>query len=159
MALDKWIAVFFLCVSLLYGLTAFNYSLLPFERNLVFLPSTLPKALSVLGVVLSLLILLAPKASVDQRDTNADIDLSNFRQYKVGQALGLAAMMLLYALVLRVIGFIPATTLFLVGSGLILGERKLHIMLPIALGGAIFIWYLVQGLLGIFLKPLPWFMS
>ena len=157
MALDKWIAVFFLLVSTIYGLTAFDYSLLPFERNLVFLPNTLPKALSVLGVVLSSLILLAPKAPKHNADTA--LDLANFRQYKIGQALGLIAAMLLYALVLRLIGFIPATTLFLLGSGFILGERKLHIMLPIALGAAIFIWYLVQELLGIFLRPLPWFMS
>ena len=157
MALDKWIAVFFLLVSTVYGLTAFDYSLLPFERNLVFLPNTLPKALSVFGVVLSLLILLAPKAP--KRDADTALDPAHFRQYKIGQALGLIAAMLSYALVLRLIGFIPATTLFLLGSGFILGERKLHIMLPIALGAAIFIWYLVQELLGIFLRPLPWFMS
>lgn len=155
MALDKWIAVFFLLISLVYGLTAFNYALLPFERNLVFLPNTLPKALSVLGIVLSLLILIAPRAP----KSDATSDSTNFREYKIWQAVGLVAAMLLYAAVLRTVGFVVATTLFLVGGGLILGERKWHIMLPVALGTAIFVWYLVQELLGIFLRPLPWFFS
>lgn len=160
MAPDKWIAVFFLLLSMLYGLTAFDYSLLPFERNLVFLPNTLPKALSVFGVLLSLLILFAPFVSKNNSDTtNTDTSPADFRQYKIGQAVGLIAAMLVYALTLRTLGFIAATTLFLAGSGFILGERKLHIMLPVAFGSAIFIWYLVQELLGIFLRPLPWFMS
>ena len=157
MALDKWIAVFFLVLSVVYGLTAFDYALLPFERNLVFLPNTLPKALSVFGVVLSLLILVAPKVAAD--DSPAATDRANFRQYKIGQAVGLVCSMLVYALLLRHIGFITATTLFLLGAGCILGERKFHIMLPVALGTAIVIWYLVQELLGIFLRPLPWFVS
>ena len=157
MALDKWIAVFFLIICLIYGFTAFDYVLLPFERNMAFLPNTLPKTLSVLGAILSSLILLAPKAPNNENDANTNIDLSNFRQYNIGQTLGLVVAMLLYAIVLRPIGFVAATTLFLIGSGFILGERKLHIMLPVALSVAIFIWYLVQEILGIFLKPLPWF--
>ena len=163
MTLDKWIAVFFLVASLLYGFTAFNYPLLPFERNMVFLPSTLPKALSVLGVLLSLLILVAPGvAPKDDSGTSApggNIDPTKLRQYKIGQALGLIVAMVLYALALRPVGFIPATTLFLVGAGWILGERKLLLMVPVALVGAGFIWYLVHELLGIFLRPLPWFIT
>ena len=50
MALDKWIAVFFLVVCVIYGYAAYTYPLLPFELNMTFLPNTLPMVLSVLGV-------------------------------------------------------------------------------------------------------------
>jgi len=160
MALDKWIAAFFLVGSVIYGIAAFNYPLLPFERNMPFLPNTLPMVLSVLAGLLSLIVLLSPKLKADgEDDVLGSIDLTKFKQYKIGQALMLIGAMILYALALRPIGFITATTLFLAGTSWILGERKYHIMIPVALAGAGFVWYLVQEALGIFLRPLPWFMS
>ena len=160
MPLDKWIAAVFLVTSIVYGVASYNYPLLPFERNMVFLPNTLPMALSVVGTILSLLIMIAPKSSVDaDGDALGSINLEKWREYKVGQALALIAMMVAYALTLRSVGFIASTTLFLVASGWILGERKLAMMFGVALVGAISIWYLVQETLGIYLRPLPWFIS
>ncbi len=160
MALDKWIAALFLVGSIVYGYAAFNYPLLPFERNMSFLPNTLPMVLSVLAALLSLVILLSPRAAADEDgDVLGTIDFTKFREYKVGQALLLIAAMILYALALRPVGFILATTLFLAGTSWILGERKYHIMIPVALAGAFFIWYLVQEALGIFLRPLPFFLG
>ena len=40
-----------------------------------------------------------------------------------------------------------------------LGERKLHILIPIAMIAAGVVWYLVQGVLGIYLRPLPLFLG
>ena len=160
MALDKSIAVVFLVISLVYGYAAYTYPLLPFELYMVFLPNTMPMALSGLGILLSLIIILTPRKAQDgDGDVLGDFDISKLREYKTGQALGLIAAMVLYALALRPVGFILATTLFLVGTGWILGERKLHIMIPTALVAVGCIWYLVQEALGIFLRPLPWFMS
>ena len=160
MPLDKWIAAVFLVISIVYGIASFNYPLVPFERNMVFLPNTLPMVLSVLGIIFSLLIMIAPKSSVDaEGDALGSINLDKWRQYKIGQALTLIALMLAYALTLRSFGFILSTTLFLVASGWILGERKLPMMFSIAVIGAFSIWYLVQETLGIFLRPLPWFIS
>jgi putative tricarboxylic transport membrane protein len=39
----------------------------------------------------------------------------------------------------------------------ILGERKLYILIPVAAIATGSIWYLVQEVLGIFLRPLPSF--
>ncbi len=158
MALDKWIALVFLVIALIYGYASFTYPLLPFERNMVFVPNTLPNVLSVIAAFLALILLLSPKPKVEG-DVLGDIDIAKLRQYKVGQALGLLAAMVLYALALRSVGFLASTTIFLVGTGWILGERKLHIMVPVALLGAGAIWYLVQEALGIFLRPLPWFLT
>ncbi len=160
MALDKSIAVLFLVIAIIYGYASYTYPLLPFELNMVFLPNTMPMVLSGLGILLSLIIILTPTKTVDaDEDALGGVDISRLRDYKTGQALGLIAAMLVYALALRPVGFLAATTLFLIGTGWILGERKLHIMIPSALIGAGFIWYLVQEALGIFLRPLPWFMS
>lgn len=156
MALDKWIALIFLLIALIYGYTSYTYELLPFERNMSFLPNTLPMVLSGLGIFLSMIILLSPTQAADvDGDVLGDIDMKKLREYKIGQALGLIAAMIVFAMALRPVGFIPATIIFLVGTGWILGERKLHVMIISAAIGTISIWYLVQEALGIFLKPLP----
>jgi len=160
MALDKSIAVIFIVISLVYGYASFTYPLLPFERNMAFLPNTMPMVLSALGIIFALIILLTPKAKADaEGDAPGDITIARLREYKLGQALGLIGAMILYALALRPVGFLAATTLFLVGSSWILGERKLRIMIPVALIGTGVVWFLVERALGIFLRPLPWFLS
>ncbi len=160
MALDKWVAAVFLVGALIYGYAAFNYTPLPFERNMPVLPNTLPMALGAVAVLLSILLLLSPRPPADpEGDVLGSIDLAKMREYKFGQALMLIGAMILYALALRPVGFLASTTLFLAGTGWILGERKLHVMIPVALLGAGVIWYLVQEALGIFLRPLPWFLS
>lgn len=160
MALDKWIAVLFLVIAIVYGYASFTYPLLPFERNMAFLPNTLPMALSVFGVVLSLVVILSPKPQADaDGKVLGTVDLDELRKFKLGQAFSLIAAMVIYAVALRPIGFIAATTAFLVGAGWILGERKLQLMIPIAIAAALLIWFLVQQALGIFLRPLPWFLT
>ena len=157
MKLEKWIAVLFLLLSLIYGYTAFTYELLPFEQNMSFLPNTMPMVLSVLGGILALILIFAPETAPDGGEVQGNIDVTNLRQYKLGQAMALLVAMVVYALALRPIGFLAATVLFLFGGLYILGERRYLIMIPIAFIGASTIWYLVQEILGIFLRPWPWF--
>jgi len=97
----------------------------------------------------------APKEN-DEIDAS-EIDYRNLRQYKLGQALFLLGLMLAYALLLRPIGFLAATTLFLAGGSITLGERNYKLLFPITVSTAFIIWYLVQEVLGIFLRPWPWF--
>lgn len=159
MKLDKWIAVLFLLLCLIYGYTAFTYELLPFERNMSFLPNTMPMTLSVLGGILALVLIFAPETAPDDGEVLGTIEVSKLRQYKLGQAIVLLLAMVAYALALRPIGFMASTVLFLAGGSFILGERRYLIMIPIAVTGAFGIWYLVQEVLGIFLRPWPWFIA
>lgn len=156
MKLDRWIALLFLLGALIYGFAAFNYKLLPFERNMSFLPNTLPMALSVLAAIVSLVILLGPRQPAAE---TAVLGPEDFRGFKLGQTFGLVAAMVLYALLLRPIGFIIATTAFITGSSVALGERRLFVLVPVALFTAFVVWYLVQETLGIFLRPWPTFFS
>lgn len=156
MKLDRWIALFFLIGSIVYGLAAFNYPLLPFERNMAFLPNTLPMALSILGALVSAFILLAPGPSSEDSSV---IAVKEARQFKLGQTIALVTCMVLYAVLLRPIGFIAATSLFIVGSSVLLGERKLWLLIPVALIATFLVWYLVQQTLGIYLRPWPGFIG
>ena len=159
MSLERWIAVFFLVFSIVYGYGAWTYPLLPFERNMVFLPNTLPMGLAFFGVLFSLILIFTTAPSGEDDDVLGGIDMAEIRHYKFGQALAILAAMVIYALALRPVGFIGATTLFLVGGGMILGERKFHVLIPTAFIGTFIIWYLVQELLGVFLRPWPFFVQ
>ena len=154
MSLDRYVAIFFLVISTVYGYAAFNYPLLPFERNMAFLPNTMPMVLGVLGALLSLVILLSPSAADSKQEGAIKFERSNLIQ-----AVTLLVAMVLFALALRPLGFILATTLFLVGCSVVLGERKFQLMIPISAFSAFAIWYLVQEVLGIFMRPWPGFGS
>ena len=164
MALDRWIALIFVLFCCLYGYAAFftmDQLLPPFmQRNPVW-PSTFPKMLSVLGVFIGLIVLLGLEkpAGGEKEPSATDINYRRLGEYKIGQALMLLGLMVAYALMLRPAGFLLSTAVFLVAGNAILGERKFHIMIPVAVIATVFVWYLVQEVLGIFLRPYPFFMG
>ena len=158
MTLERAIAGIFVAVCLAYGYTAFvvmEAELLPFERNMTFLPNVLPKWLSVLGIVAGFFVLVRSKPAPDAELDPGGIDVRSLRQYKLGQAVFLLALMIAYALLLRPAGFIAATSLFLLVGSIILGERRYVVLVPVSVLAAFIVWYLVQEVLGIFLRPWP----
>ncbi len=159
MALDRWIALILLGFCLVYGYTAWftmDAGLAPFMKNNPIWPSTFPKVLSILGIIASSIILLGFEKG-DQKEL--DIDYRRLHEYKLGQAIMLLCLMVAYALCLRPLGFIFSTSAFLIFGSVILGERKFHIMVPVGLIATLFIWYLVQQVLGIYLRPFPAFLG
>lgn len=159
MTLDRWIALILLGICASYGYAAWftmDADLAPFMRRNPIWPSTFPKALSVLGIIASLIILLG----LEKGETSSgDIDYRRLLDYNLGQAILLLALMVAYALCLRPMGFLFSTVAFLALGSFILGERKWHVMLPIALIATFIVWYLVQQVLGIYLRPLPGFIG
>ena len=155
MALDRWIALILLGICLIYGYTAWftmDAGLAPFMQRNPIWPSTFPKMLSVLGIVASTIILLG----IEKGDpVVGDIDYRRLGDYYVGQALLLLCLMVAYALCLRLVGFMISTSSFLILGSFILGERKWHVMIPVAAIATLIVWYLVQEVLGIYLRPLP----
>lgn len=155
MALDRWIALILLGICLVYGYTAWftmDDALAPFMRRNPIWPSTFPKVLSVLGIVASTIILLGIEKGEPKP---GDIDYRRLGDYNLGQALLLLGLMVAYAICLRPLGFLISTVVFLVLGSVILGERKWHVMIPVACIATLIVWYLVQQVLGIFLRPLP----
>ena len=129
----------------------------PFMQRNPIWPSTFPKVLSVLAVLTSLVILLGLEKPSGE-DKEKDIDYRRLGDYNLGQALALLGLMVAYALLLRPAGFLVSTSGFLILGGVILGERKFHILIPVAALAAGIIWYLVEVVLGIFLRPWPAFL-
>ena len=161
MALDRWIAFVILLVCLAYGYAAYftmDELVPPIMRRSPIWPSSFPKVLAIGGTFLSLVILLRLEKSPGKRDA-ADINLSRLGDYKIGQALLLIGLMVAYAFLLRPLGFLASTFLFLSIGSFILGERRFVVMAVASAIAAGFVWYLVDEVLGIFLTPLPAFMA
>ena len=157
MALDRWIAFVLLSICLAYGYGAWftmDAGLAPFMQRNPIWPSSFPKVLSILGIGASLIILLGFEKSEAKEP---DIDYRRLGEYHLGQALLLLGLMVAYALCLRPLGFLFSTSAFLIVGSYILGERKWHVMIPVAFIATGLVWYLVQEVLGIFLRPLPFF--
>jgi len=158
MALDRWIALVILGICLIYGYTAWftmDDALAPFMRRNPIWPSTFPKVLSILAIIASLVIVLGlEKAEPKEADTDR-LDYRRLLEYNYGQALLLLGLMVAYALCLRPVGFLISTSVFLIAGALILGDRNWRVMIPIAVSAALAVWYLVQEVLGIYMRPLP----
>ena len=159
MALDRWIALIILFICLIYGYAAWftmDDALAPFMRRNPIWPSTFPKALSALAILTSLFILLG----FEKAESNTgEIDYRRLTDYHLGQAIILLILMVAYALLLRPLGFIPSTIAFLAGGSFILGERRWFIMAAVSIIATLIVWYLVQEVLGIYMRPLPGFIG
>ena len=84
-----------------------------------------------------------------------EIDYRNLFKYKVGHAALLLSLMVAYSLLLRPAGFLVSTTLFIFIASAILGERKWFFMFLIAILASGIVWYLVDGVLGVYMRPWP----
>ena len=160
MALDRWIALVFVLIFLIYGYTAFfgmDHLLAPIMRRNPVWPSTFPKILSVSGLIISMVVLLNFEKSSNV--IGDDMSLSKWRQYKLLDALLLILGMIFYAVFLRNLGFIAATFLFLFLGGVLLGERRYLLSLVISATSSYGIWYLVDSVLGIYMTPYPQFVK
>lgn len=159
MALDRWIALVLLGICLAYGYAAWftmDGNLAPFMKRNPIWPSTFPKVLSILGIICSSIILLGLEKS---QAKEAEIDYRRLHEYKLGQAIALLALMVAYALLLRPMGFLFSTSAFLILGSALLGERKWIVMIVISALATFVVWYLVQEVLGIYLRPLPGFLG
>ncbi|WP_029058277.1 tripartite tricarboxylate transporter TctB family protein [Stappia stellulata] len=163
---DRIGALLMLAFSLGYGAMIFNIPLLPFQANQAFTARTLPQALSILGVVLSLALLLKPlrgTAREDDKIWRANMIRLLTRVpglgFPLGKVLMLCVAMVFYGFTVRPLGFLLATTLFLVASMYVLGERRHVMAFSIAIGVTVFFWVLMTQFLDVYIAPLPTFLG
>jgi putative tricarboxylic transport membrane protein len=160
MALDRWIALVILLICLAYGYAAFfamDATIPPFMKRNPVWPSTFPKVIAALCALSSLYVLVGFEKPPE--DKTADIDYRRLWDYNIGQAILLLGLMVLYAVMLRPVGFLASTFVFLFAGALILGERRIVSLSTVVLIATVGVWYLVEGVLGIFLRPLPFFLG
>lgn len=142
---DRIGALLMLVFSLSYGVLIFRIPLLPFQAGAAFTARTMPQALTVLGIVLSLALLIKP-------GDGERIEIAGL-QWTV--AAGLCALMVFYGFAVRPLGFLISTTILLAGGFITLGERRWWLVLVASVPVVIFFWVLMTQFLGVFIEPWP----
>ena len=138
-----------LLFSMAYGLLALKIPLSFMAQNEFFTSRTMPYALAVLGIVLSLLMLLLPTSDPGGKRTLKEE--THGMDWK--KAIFLVMGMITYGLVIKWLGFIISSIVFLMIGFYILGERRLKRMALAAIPLVIFLWFVMSSLLGVYIAP------
>ena len=99
--LEKIIALIILIICIVYAYTSFvimQANLLPFELNMTVLPNSLPKVISIFGIVISLFLILKKDEDIEKDEDQSKIDLNNVLNFYYGKALSIIFLMILYTL-------------------------------------------------------------
>jgi putative tricarboxylic transport membrane protein len=147
---DRIGALIMLAFSIGYGLMIYRIPLLPFQAQAAFTARTMPQALALLGTVLSLVLLFKPAGD----ETGLKMPALKWKT-----AAALCALMVFYGFTIRSLGFLISTNVFLIGSFLILGERRAWMILAASVPIVIFFWVLMTQFLGVYIAPWPEFLT
>jgi len=159
--LEKFLALIILIICILYAYTSFitmQANLLPFEKNMTVLPNSLPKVISIFGIIISTFLILK-KEEHNSDESISSINLKNVFNFYYGKALSIILLMITYTLCLRPVGFILSSVLFLFFASFILGERNFIKLSIICLLGTSIIWLLLEKVLGIYMRPFPYILQ
>lgn len=140
----------FLALFISYGILASKIPLDFFSEQDSFNARSLPLAISVAGTLVSLLLILF--SDRHKEDTSAEAVSHTATQLNWIPTLLLVVIMIMYGVVLDYLGFLLATTGFLIAGYLIMGERRPAILLLASLPLVAGFW-LILSTLGIYLSP------
>lgn len=146
---DRIGGVLLLIFCIAYGLLSQRITLLPFQENVAFHARTMPEVLAVLGIGLSLLVIVFPGSD----------ETPKLRGFNWTNCLFFLALMSLYGLTIRPLGFILSTSLFLMIGFAILGERRPLTLVLVAVPLVVAFWVLMTQGLDVFIEPLPAFLK
>ena len=145
LSINRWVALGLLAFSSGYGYLALTYRILPFERFMAMKPNTLPIGLAVAGMICSIALLLMPEGQDSASGEEKTVLGSDHKylespgDYEWGKGVAL----------------LVSTSMFLITGGIMLGERKYWILVPVSCFASFLVWYLVDEVLTIFMRPLP----
>lgn len=149
MAREKVGALVIFLFSAAYGLLARNIPLSFLSQQEVFTARTMPYGLAVIGIVLAFFILVLPTVDPEGKkslsETTKGMDWST--------AIQLVVLMLIFGLIMKWLGFILSSILFLLAGFWVLGERRIKLMLFSALLLVAVLWFIMAFLLGVYLAP------
>lgn len=149
MAREKLGALIMLMVSIGYGISAFSIQLTFLAEQEMFNSRTMPIALSAVGILLSLAILILP--TVDPEGRMPLIEVIHDMDWKRTNLL--IVSMIIYGLVMKWIGFILASIIFLIICFRILGETRKKRILLSAIPLVCILWVIMSSLLGVYIAP------
>lgn len=149
MAREKVGALVMLLFSISYGILATKIPLSFLAQQEFFTSRTMPYGLSIAGIILSLLILVMPTVDDSGKKTLKE----ETRGMDWRKAIFLVIAMVIYGLIMKWLGFIIASILFLMGGFYILGERRIKSMLIASIPLVVVLWFLMSSLLGVYIAP------
>ncbi|MPV86488.1 tripartite tricarboxylate transporter TctB family protein [Ostreibacterium oceani] len=146
---DRIGALLLLVFCITYGILATQIPLLPIQAKAAFTAKTMPMALTGLGIVLSLILLIKP-------GSNARPAIKGFDWQS---AILICALMVAYGFLVKPLGFILATILFLASMMLVLGERRWWLIATVAITFSVSFWLLMNKGLDVYIEALPAFLT
>ena len=149
MAREKVGALVILLFSVAYGLMATKIPLSFLSQQEVFTARTMPYGLAVAGIILSLAIIVLPTVDPSGKKSLGD----ETRGMDWSTAILLVVLMLLFGLVMKWLGFILSSILFLLSGFWILGERSIKLMFFSAIPLVLVLWCIMSLLLGVYIAP------
>lgn len=155
---DRVSGLIFLLVCLIYGYQATQIQLFPGDEYEAFTARTLPYLLTAAGIVMSLLlIVMSPATNCNEiacQQQGADESRLDWRLL-----ISFVVLMAAYGLGLTWLGFVLATSLFLLGGFWLLGERRKSVLIGASFPFVTVFWLLLTKVLDIYLEPGYLFLS
>jgi putative tricarboxylic transport membrane protein len=145
MTKDRFGGLLFLLLCLTYGYYAGDIPMLPRDEFEPFNAQTMPNWLAGLGIFLALLMIFSKGSSSVK---NEPLLAAN-----VGIMLGLLSFTFLLSLALPWFGFPVTTSLFLIASYRLLGERRPKMLLLASVPFALALWLLLTQVLEVYIAP------
>ncbi len=146
---EKTGALLCMLFSVAYGLGAFSIPLTFLSQDETINARTMPLALSIAGVVISLLIIVLPTVDREGRLTLKE----TFLGLDWARAVWFLGLTVAYGLIMKWVGFIISSILFLNAGFFILGERKIKLMLLASIPLVIGLFFLMSYILGMYIAP------
>ena len=133
----------FFIFSGFYLYTAHQIQVFAFDENAAFNAKTFPIYLGYAGLILSALYIVLPET----KPSNVDLNILDYKK-----TLMLIALMIIYGLTILRVGYFLSTSIFLVLSYIVLGERKWFWIFILSFPFVAIFMFLLHGLLNIYLR-------
>ena len=140
---SKIISLLFFVLSGFYLYTAHQIQVFTFDENAAFNAKTFPIYLGYAGLVFSALYIILPET----KPSNVDLKILDYKK-----TITLIILMILYGLTILSVGYFLSTSLFLIFSYIVLGERKWIWIFILSFPFVAIFMYLLHGLLNIYLR-------
>jgi len=140
---SKIISLLFFIFSGFYLYTAYQIRVFAFDENAAFNARTFPIYLGYAGLIFSALYIILP----ERKPTNVDVSILEYKK-----TILLVALMIIYGITILKAGYFLSTSIFLVLSYIVLGERRWIWVLILSFPFVAIFMYLLHGLLNIYLR-------
>ena len=140
---SKIISLLFFIFSGFYLYTAYQIRVFAFDENAAFNARTFPIYLGYAGLIFSALYIILP----ERKPSNVDVSILEYKK-----TILLVVLMIIYGITILRAGYFLSTSIFLVLSYIVLGERRKIWIFILSFPFVATFMYLLHGLLNIYLR-------